>query len=207
MTSIDWKRRLAWVEPAAGAGKSRWLGGARSLHFDLCRAIQRCASDGQVPGILSKRAVAKLTEVVDEFSFLEGRTQAFVSDGNGVRWWTFAGGKANAALAITIERHGVRALRFDDFGLDIDALPPAILIEKMVSLPDEQPSAAIRREADELKFSACLPATLACSVVLQRQFDWLYSQNVLTLMPPMAAARQYRGVGSGLRPMRWDHLR
>jgi len=179
VTSIDWKRRLAWVEPAAGAGKSRWLGGARSLHFDLCRAIQRCASDGQVPGILSKRAVAKLTEVVDEFSFLEGRTQAFVSDGNGVRWWTFAGGKANAALAITIERHGVRALRFDDFGLDIDALPPAILIEKMVSLPDEQPSAAIRREADELKFSACLPATLACSVVLQRQFDFQKAREIV----------------------------
>ena len=172
VSSIDWRRRLAWAEPAAGSGKSSWMGGARFLHFDLCRAIQRCVAGKQAHGTLSKRAATKLAEVVEEFSFLEARTQALVSEGDGIRWWTFAGGKANAALAMIVGRHGVRAKRFDDFGLDLDVAPPAISADEVELLPEEKPSAGIQREAAELKFSACLPVKMAYSTIFRRQFDF-----------------------------------
>ncbi|UKJ77468.1 hypothetical protein H1Q64_27045 (plasmid) [Azospirillum brasilense] len=39
--AVDWTRRLVSVEPSGEVGRSRWMGGARSLDFALCRAMER----------------------------------------------------------------------------------------------------------------------------------------------------------------------
>lgn len=40
VTSIDWTRRFAWVEPQDGSGRSRWLGDSQPLSAPLCGAIR-----------------------------------------------------------------------------------------------------------------------------------------------------------------------
>ncbi|MEW5995510.1 MAG: ATP-dependent helicase, partial [Candidatus Zixiibacteriota bacterium] len=171
VSSIDWRRRIAWAEPTAGAGKSRWLGSSRALHFDLCRAIQRCLAEGQVPCTLSKRGTTRLATLVEEFSFLDGRAQAIIADEGSIHWWTFAGGRANAALAMTLGHHQCRVRRSDDFSLDLDAPPPTMTAADLGNAMNAADGSDVEREISELKFSACLPLPVARRVVLRRHFD------------------------------------
>ncbi|MGE5504323.1 MAG: hypothetical protein ACM31L_07850 [Actinomycetota bacterium] len=78
-----------------------------------------------------------------------------------------------------VERHGGQAKRFDDFGLDLDAPPPSLSADDITSSIGEQPSATVQREAEELKFSACLPPAMGASIILQRQFDFEMAGAVL----------------------------
>lgn len=171
VVSIDWRRRIAWAEPAAGAGKSRWLGSSRALHFDLCRAIQRCLAEGQVPCTLSKRGTTRLATLVEEFSFLDGRAQTILAEEGSIHWWTFAGGRANAALALAIANDQCRVRRSDDFGLDLDGHPPSLDTADLTNALENADGADLGHEISALKFSACLPLTLARDVVLRRRFD------------------------------------
>ena len=38
VTHIDWKRRVAYVEPVESRERSRWLGSGQSMSFELCQA-------------------------------------------------------------------------------------------------------------------------------------------------------------------------
>ena len=69
VTHIDWKDRIAYVEPTEGQGKSRWLGSGQPLHFAL---VPSDPASRQVviirPGKLSQRAEVKLAEIREEFA-------------------------------------------------------------------------------------------------------------------------------------------
>ena len=38
---LDWKRRIAHVEPTEERGRSRWLGEGQFLSFRVCQSIRR----------------------------------------------------------------------------------------------------------------------------------------------------------------------
>lgn len=178
VTAIDWQRRQARVEPAQASGRSRWLGASRSLHFDLCRAIHRCVTDCQVPARLSKRAEDRLSELVSEFAFLDGRPSVVIRGDNEIRWWTFAGGGANAALAAALRARDSRVIRFDDFGLDLDAPPVPLRAD---DIGDAMPADdATAKGIEQLKFAECLPAALAVRLVCERIQDSDGAMRVLT---------------------------
>ena len=45
-THLDWRRRIAHVEPSDQRGKSRWLGQGQSLSYEVCQSIREIlASD------------------------------------------------------------------------------------------------------------------------------------------------------------------
>ena len=72
-TDIDWSKRIVWLEPAAGGGKARWMGGARSLGRDVCQGIRSVLANGASPTItLSRRAQAALQMLTDEISMSPG---------------------------------------------------------------------------------------------------------------------------------------
>ena len=100
VSHLDWKRRRAHVEPAEDAGRSRWRGGGQFLGHDLCRAIRRVlAGDAASPG-WSRRAVARMEAIRAEYPWLTGdEANVLLAAGDEAAWWTFAGGRANAALA------------------------------------------------------------------------------------------------------------
>src|SRR5262249_3789076 len=48
VTHIDWKRRIAYTEPAQQIGRSRWIGSGIPLSFELCQSIRTILATDQV---------------------------------------------------------------------------------------------------------------------------------------------------------------
>jgi ATP-dependent Lhr-like helicase len=97
---LDWKRRVAHVEPTDERGRSRWLGEGQNLSYLLCQAIRRVLAEDEEATFWSSRAITALEELRAEYSWASSEATSIVRHPNGeVRWWTFGGGVANALLA------------------------------------------------------------------------------------------------------------
>jgi len=69
----------------------------------------------ELPATISQRAAKALEDLRADFTWIEGRSTALVRHADrSLRWWTFGGLYANAALAAYLkQRHGF-AVRADD---------------------------------------------------------------------------------------------
>jgi len=174
ITSIDWKRRFAWVEPSDQHGRSRWFGAGRALSPELCDAMREVAAGTDPAGVtLSTRAAAGLADVRGEFPFARsGRTSVMIDD-TRARWWTWAGQRANASLSDALG--DLAASRGDDLSIGLEPSRASTLAvrDQLSSLhPDTLPTPSVAAEfADNMKFSDCLPPTLALEVARQRLID------------------------------------
>jgi ATP-dependent helicase Lhr and Lhr-like helicase len=170
VVEVDWPRRRVSVVRAKGGGRSRWLGGGRALSARVCHAAERIVA-GATPGCaLSRRAEAKLAEVRERLAFVDGRSLPIVADGdNQVRVWAFAGGLASASLECALARSGLASTRWDDFSISVRATstdPVARAIAK-INLADASPRLPPNIAA-ALKFSSCLPNSIAAAVLQAR---------------------------------------
>jgi ATP-dependent helicase Lhr and Lhr-like helicase len=184
VTHIDWERHRCQVRPADSRGSVRWGGSGQPLSAELC-ASMRSVVLGAPPGAaLSSRAESELEEVrVELADRCDEAGTVVVRDAAGrMRWWTWAGGRANASLAAAlrnvleptsrIENLSLRiraGVRFEDLGDAVrgkagEELPPSAL-----------PAAALRG----LKFSEALPESLAERVLGVRMGDSLGATTVL----------------------------
>lgn len=174
VNSVDWGRRVAWVEPTASQGRTRWVGSARSLGFPLCRAVRGVLA-GVDPGVtLSRRASTRLAEVREELPFCGDGYTSLVTDDEGVtRWWTFAGFGANAVLAQRLARAGAAVKRLDNFSITLAQEPVEGLTAMLAPGPPDRPAASWEPWMDqvELKFSLCLPEGLAHAALVARLTD------------------------------------
>jgi ATP-dependent Lhr-like helicase len=116
-------------------------------------------------------------EVRGEYPWLDGRgDNTLVATADGLAWWTFAGGKANAALAGELSRRlGVRASG-GNFAVMFEApTDPREVERELLSLGRHDASgiapAVSDQAVDGLKFSECLPRALAVRVVRERLTD------------------------------------
>jgi ATP-dependent helicase Lhr and Lhr-like helicase len=118
LAHVDWSKRLAWVEPSGEQGKARWVASSRALGFGLSQGVKRILCDGGADLPLSKRAQAQFQGLDAELPQLDPDLSSLQYLAGGVfRWWTFAGGRANATLAGLL-RAGFRNLRTTDFYLE-----------------------------------------------------------------------------------------
>ena len=118
VVGLDWPQRVAWVEPSGEQGKARWMASSRALGFALCQGIRRvlCAGAAGLP--LSRRAQAHFQDLSAALPQLDSDKPSMQHLGDGVfRWWTFAGGRANATLAALLGP-GFSSLRSNDFYLE-----------------------------------------------------------------------------------------
>jgi ATP-dependent Lhr-like helicase len=176
VTHVDWDRRRCFVRPADGGGRARWPGVPQLLHGPLCRAMREVAL-GAEPGVpLTARAAAWLPRAREE---LAGRVSdsgsVVAADATGrTRWWTWAGGRANATLAAALPglaeapgRVENLSIRLKD-GVDVGELRRAL---RGLDL-EEAPAPAVLEEAVRgLKFSEALPLDLAVRVLQERLRD------------------------------------
>jgi len=173
---LDWKNRVAFVEPTADEGKSRWLGSGQPLSYALCQAIKQVLV-GEPPGCeLSKRATTVLDGAREEFGWLKPDQTAVVTERNQTRWWTFGGLLANSALAGMLRQSYVKVGRADNFAVRIDDQPAVVgwdsVIEKLRSIPEEVLVTPVDPKAiAQLKFSDCLPSELAAKELEARLTD------------------------------------
>ena len=173
VTHLNWARRVAYVEPTESKGRSRWLGTSQAMDATLCWEVRSVLAGAQVPATLSHRAEAQLELVRDAHAWVsEGRT-AFVRDSHGsVRFWTFAGMRANAMLR---ERLGSMA---DERGIDnlVIQLRPEVAFPELQSWREEAARGTLVAPVDEealkqLKFSECLPRPTALRILGERLGD------------------------------------
>ena len=169
---LDWKRRIAHVEPTDERGRSRWLGEGQFLSFRVCQAIRRILATDSTEPYWSQRGATKMEEIRAEYPWVSLDKTALVQEPSGeVHWWTFGGGVANTLLA----QHLVpgQNAKIDNLCFrfptstklaDVERLIGARLTEEIRPSPDE---AAI----ENLKFSECLPRHVAGEVFTARFND------------------------------------
>ncbi|MFV2102972.1 DEAD/DEAH box helicase [Micromonospora sp. LOL_024] len=177
VTYVDWKRRRCFVEPADGGGKALWMTGnpPQGLSYALVRSMRDVLLGADPPVRLTQRALDRLGKLRAEASFRVHPAGTVVArDGEGeVRWWTWAGFRANATLVATLGELANPTQRFDDSAIrlrpDLDRgmwrTVTADAVER-ICLPDVSVKAIAG-----LKFSAALPARLATATLAARLAD------------------------------------
>jgi ATP-dependent Lhr-like helicase len=176
VTWIDWKRRRCFVEPANAGGKARWIfPGMGGASFALSRAIRDVLLGVDPPVRLTRRAQNALSEARETAPELvhPGRTVISRGSAGDVRWWTWAGWRANATLIATLGDMADTAQRVEEFFVRLrhDASPQAWKaaltdIDGRLCLP-----AVDDKALDGLKFSVALPRHLAEATLAGRLAD------------------------------------
>ncbi|MGV4981649.1 DEAD/DEAH box helicase [Streptomyces sp. NRAIS4] len=186
VTYIDWRRRRCYVEPADGGGRARWngFGSERVRSFPLTRATRDVLLGQDPPVRLTRRATVKLAEARERHLHTVhpgGTVITRLTDGD-VRWWTWAGYRANATLAASLPSVVAPQRRFADHWIRLrDDLTPARWKAAVTDagarlcLP-EVDGRAVRG----LKFADALPARLAEATLAARTADQEGARAALT---------------------------
>ena len=176
MTHIDWQRKVAHVEMSDAPGRSRWKGAGQGLSFRLCQAIKRVlATDGSRP-CWSQRARTQIETIRVEFPWLTVDASAVVTGpDDGTKWWTFAGQKANAALAPALANMTQIPTTSDSLSIDFDRPLPEAVQQAIDELRSREPRTLLPEVTPEalegLKFSECLPPAIALHSLATRRRD------------------------------------
>jgi ATP-dependent Lhr-like helicase len=176
VTWTDWKRRRCFVEPADGGGKARWIfPGFAGASFVLSRAIRDVLLGADPPVRLTRRAATALGQARDSAPDLvhPGGTVISRTPGGDVRWWTWAGFRANATLIATLGDVADSVQRVEEFFVRLRSdISPETWNAALGDAGDRLCLPAIDGKAlDGLKFSAALPRRLAEATLAQRLAD------------------------------------
>ncbi|MGW4145070.1 DEAD/DEAH box helicase [Streptomyces albogriseolus] len=177
VTYIDWRRRRCFVEPVDEGGRAKWsgFGAQRVRSFTLTRAARDVLLGEDPPVSLTRRAEARLAAARERhLDVVRPAGTVITRRGDDVRWWTWAGHRANATLAASLPSVVLRHRTVDDrfVRLRDDVTPQAwrAAVEDAgtgLTLPDVDPH-AVRG----LKFSEALPARLAEATLAARLSDF-----------------------------------
>jgi ATP-dependent helicase Lhr and Lhr-like helicase len=185
VTHLDWARRVAYVEPAQTMGRSRWLGTSQAMDAVLCREVRSVLAGAHVPATLSRRAEAQLAAVRDAHAWVcDGRTSLVRDVDGGVRFWTFAGMRANAMLCERLRSLAGNG-RADNLSIPLRA---GVAFEEVESWRHEAMRGDLVAPVDDdalkqLKFSECLPRALAVRVLSERLGDPVAARACLAESP------------------------
>ena len=174
---VDWKRGVVQVEPAHQRGKVRWFGAGRGLSYQICQSLKQALSGYELQSTaLSQRAVERLHQLRDEFSWVSDRNETVIvreADGS-LNWWTFAGANANLWLALGIGDLAAPVTPGDlsiGLGRDVSIEQLQTRLQELkpeeLRLSDQAADGAVER----LKFADALPDAYARRVVDRRMRD------------------------------------
>jgi ATP-dependent Lhr-like helicase len=187
VTHVEWRRQRAFVEPTDLQGSSRWFGLPQPLSFALTDSVRRVVVDGTLQGAtLSRRASSRLGLVRAKFASCVDPESSILAagDGEGCRWWTWAGARANAVLlaglgevAPDMVEHAERLdNRFLRLASSISVRQLGTALRTMLQRYGDDLSSVVAEISDEavrqLKFSELLPPDVAAATLSARGADW-----------------------------------
>jgi ATP-dependent helicase Lhr and Lhr-like helicase len=179
-TNLDWRRRIAHVEPTDQKGKSRWLGEGQFLSYRVCQSMREILANDSVASNWSQRTTSRLGELRQEFPWVHSDSTALIRHSDGdLRWWTFAGGVPNTILGTQLQRYGKTQADNVSIKLEGNPLPDEIRKYLAALLPQEVDPVSDPVAIEKLKFSESLPPALATEVFCTRFNDAEAIQNVL----------------------------
>jgi len=175
VTWTDWKRRRCFVEQAEGGGRVRWLSdGVGGLSFEIARSMRDVLLGADVPVSLTNRASGVLAGLrSDAIGRVHGGGLVISRGEDDLRWWTWAGYRANATLKATLGGVADEAQRVDDLSIRLRSdLRPSTWRDVVDAVRDR----LCLPEVDEkalagLKFSDALPRQLAVATLAARLAD------------------------------------
>jgi hypothetical protein len=111
-----------------------------------------------------------LAEVRERLAFVDGRSLPIVASKDGrVRVWTFAGGLASASLARAFTLPGLASVRWDDFSVSVRAASTETVARAIAEINPANARPPLPEDlAAALKFSVCLPNSIAAAVLRAR---------------------------------------
>jgi ATP-dependent helicase Lhr and Lhr-like helicase len=168
---LDWKRRIAYVEPTDEKGRSRWLGEGQMLSHAICQSIRRILASEENDPAWSQRAIQQFDELRDEYPWVSADASSLVHQPNGeIRWWTFAGGIVNTLLSDALKPHC--DVKSDNLSLSFSTVSSLETVSELINsikAEDVRPIPNIDA-MENLKFSECLSSEIA-AVVFTSRFD------------------------------------
>ena len=178
VTFIDWGRKRVFVEPVEGGGIAKWSGGTiAGLSYALTRAMREVLLGADPDVSLTRRAQVCLQEWRDGDAphLVHPGGTLIARRGNDVRWWTWAGYRANATLGATLPSVADPLQRPTDCYLRLrEDLSPDMWHAALDAVPDG-PTLVLpdvdQRAVRGLKFSAALPQRLAVATLSARLAD------------------------------------
>ncbi len=185
MTAVDWKRYRAYVEPAEGVGLARWLGTSIPLGRQLVDAMRQVLLGARPGGVvLTKRAQEALAALeIGLAPRVDLDRTVLLHDEDRTRWWTWAGGSANAVLSAALDdadpslldaeatyTNGSIPLRTDAGARELTAALDLARSRHGLGLNSVSP-AITRRAIQDLKFAEVLPEELAIRTLAARLAD------------------------------------
>ena len=183
VTWTDWKRRRCFVESAEGGGRARWLsGGAGGLSYEIARSMRDVLLGAEVPVTLTRRAIGILEGLRSDAIGRVHPDGLVISRGDqDLRWWTWAGYRANATLKATLGDLADEAQRVDDVSIRLRGdLRPSTWRAAISELQDRLCLPAVDDKAlAGLKFSDALPRHLATATLAARLADLNHAASVL----------------------------
>ncbi|MDX3547195.1 DEAD/DEAH box helicase [Streptomyces europaeiscabiei] len=178
VTYIDWSRRRCFVEPVDGGGKARWggTGFLRGSSFSLTRAVREVLLDAD-PAVTTTRrateALGKAREAYEERIHPGGTVVLRGGRDTNVRWWTWAGQRANATLAATLDTVADPLQRPTDAYIRLreDVTAPELRKAREEAAGHSSSPAVDPRALCGLKFAVALPEELATATLAARLTD------------------------------------
>ena len=178
VTYIDWSRRRCFVEPVESGGKARWGGAGlgRSASYELTRAAREVLLGAAPPVSVTRRAEAALAQAREDSAELVHPDGTVIVRGGrdtNVRWWTWAGYRANATLAATLTTVADPLQRPTDSCIRLrEDVTPAEWKKATKEAADQLCLPSVdSRALNGLKFSAALPPRLAEATLAARLAD------------------------------------
>jgi ATP-dependent Lhr-like helicase len=185
VTHVDWRRRRAFVEPSDHGAVTKWSGDARPYSFELSDAVRRVLLGTDPAGVtFSQRASERISTVRESHGpHIDPECTVLADDGSRLRWWTFAGARANAVLgaalaAVAPELTEVGTFSNLNIPLRGDASPTELAAamrsararfgDDLSGVVPEVSERALRK----LKFSELLPPDLAVRTLAARAADY-----------------------------------
>lgn len=170
VTQIDWRKRSLEVMPEPGAARTRWIGTARAMHYELCQMIYTVLLEDVAYDFLSRRAGAELKEARNEFDWVRLSEPLLRSREDGaVEWWTFVGRNVNQWICdVARERFEIHASA-DDLRVKLETSVERVreLIAVLLTMPTTTPTG----ESFVAKFSDLLPEAERDALVLIRAYQ------------------------------------
>ncbi|MFF1789573.1 DEAD/DEAH box helicase [Kitasatospora sp. NPDC058243] len=175
VTWIDWTRRRCYVEPSDLAGRARWFGtGYSGTSYALNQSARDVLLGTDPPVKPTRRATQQLAHVREQnVDTVHPGGTVITRAGDDIRWWTWAGYRANATLTATLAGLTDERQRFSDeyLRLRTDLTPQMWKVGtadavSRLCLPDVDVKAM-----RGLKFHEALPERLALATLATRLAD------------------------------------
>ncbi|GGL33552.1 DEAD/DEAH box helicase [Planomonospora parontospora] len=184
VTWIDWRHRRCFVEPFDGlGGKARWISsGLGGASFALSRSMRDVLLGADPPVRITHRAATALAAIRENsLDTVHPGGTVIVRDGDDLRWWTWAGYRANRTLQSTLGSFADQKQQVGDAYL---RLRPDVSHENWKALMRGAQDTLCRPDPDRkalegLKFNAALPVRLAEQTMAARLADLQGAATVL----------------------------